>query len=465
MSGTAPLLALLLSLGQLPAPREAWIDPAATGVPDGSRAAPYRTLTEALGALAPGCGLLHLGPGSHLAGVTLPPGCTLQGPPEAILEGGEGPFVLSAPAGVRLRGLTLRGGEAGLIAAGALLAQGTRWLNPRRFAVRLSAGSSFRGERTLFQVQVPTSRGVAAEASTLHLEDTRFAGPFERAVELKGGTLTLRRAAFEGAATAVYQLGETVDLDDLSVHGGQQAAVVLMKVKGSVRRLRVRGHEYALLTRDTQQLVGEDLYSHGALRAAFGLVRSSARLRGLYALRPGSFGGLQLVGGEVEVRDFWIHQARDQAITTRDTRLVLRDGRITDVTTTDEGGADAVQVRGGHATVERVAVWRASGVGLLAAESGALHARDVVLIDCGQAGAAAETRGLLQARRLTVARSPGPALVAIERGRLEIDGLRSVDNALGVVHVECGTGAQASLGQVVSSGNAARGEPGCVTQR
>ncbi|MDQ3262511.1 MAG: DUF1565 domain-containing protein [Myxococcota bacterium] len=465
MSGTPLLLALLLSLGQLPAPREAWINPGSTVVPDGSRSAPYRTLTEALGALAPGCGLLRLGPGSHRAGVTLPPGCTLQGPSDAILEGGDGPFVLSAPAGVRLVGLTLREGEAGLSAAGESFAVGTRWLNSRGVAVRLAAGSSFRGGKNHFQTEVRTLRGVAAEASTLDLTDARFEGPFERGVELKGGSLTLRRAVFEGAATAVFQLGETVDLDDLSVQGGQEAAVVLVKVKGSVRRLRVRGHEYALLTRDTQQLVGEDLYSHGALRAAFGLVRSSARLRGLYALRPGPFGGLQLVQGEVEVRDFWIHQARDQAITTRDTRLVLLDGRVTDVTTSDDGGADAVQVRGGHATVQRVAVWRASGVGLLAAESGEVRARDVQLIGCVQAGAAAETRGLLSAQRLTVARSTGPALVAIEKGRLEIDGLRSVDNALGLVHAECGTGAQASLGRVVSSGNTALGEAGCVTRR
>jgi len=460
MTGSALLTFALLGLGQAPAQELpaglVWIHGSTT---------PHRSLQEALASLAPGCGRLRLGAGLHRAGLTLPPGCTLEGPPEAVLEGGDQPFTLQTPQGVRLHGLTIRGGKDGLVAGGETLAEGTRWADSGHSAITLQVGARFRGQGNHFAARVPTPVGITARGAYLVLRVARFEGPFERAVELKGGSLTLHGASFEGAATAVLQVGDTVELTDLSVRGGQGPAVVLAKVEGSVRGLRVEGHEYALLTREVSNLVGEDLYSHAAIRAAFGLVLTRARLRGLYAMRPGPFGGLQLVKGEVEVRDFWIHQATEQAITTHDTTLRLTDGRITDLSTASEGGADGVQIRGGVAHLRRVEVWRASGVGLLVAESGQLHATDVQLVECGLAGAAAETKGVLLAGRLTVLRSGGPALLATEKGRVEVETLFSSGNALGVVTADCPTGAQVNLGQVFASGNASLGGRGCVHRR
>ncbi len=440
--------------GEPPASAEVWVDGTRGEGGDGSRARPFATLAQALihAGAAPGTLRVHLAPGRYTGPFVLRAGLELVGEGEGVeLVGeGEGP-VVRAPEGATLRGLGLQGGGWGVEAAGPVRLEALRFSGQRAGAVRMEAGH-LTVEGGVFEGSGRGTVGLLlAGPVRAQVRSGTFVGAFQRAVEARGAEVELEGVSFRGPETALYQGEGQVRLRRSKVEGGSGPGVFVQRGVLRLEDVTVTGHEYGLQSLEATLEV-RGFTSVRAVRAGVALVGSKGWLEETVVLGSGSYGGMTLVGSDLEVRGVRVEGADAYGIAATRGRLRLRRAVLTQLTARDGDSGDGLHLRDTEVDAEDVKVRDVVGVGVLSAQGSRVTLREVSLEGCKEAGVQAETLGQVTAVGLEVRGSGGPALVALEAGVLRVEGLSVRDNAGGLVVADCQGETGVTLGRVKEEG-------------
>jgi hypothetical protein len=426
---------------------EVWVDASVTAGGDGGSAAPFKTLGEAL-ALAPA--RVHLRAGLYRGPFSLSGPLSLVGHGEVVLFAEGAQTVLEASQPVTMERLTLQGG-----ARGAHLSAGGVFLNvevsgSREEAVVVSGGKLTLTDAAL-RASFPEARGLVLEPSaSAECTRCRFAGPFRRGIDAaSGATLSVEDSRFEGPTTGIQLAGATARVERTELNGGRAPALFVSGGRLTVRDVRVLEHEYGLVARDAADVDAKGLTVVRAQRAGVAIIGAHAVLDDFRASDAGSFGGLQMVGGDVTVRRFWIHAPDAYGVTARQGKLTLEEGEITGVTNREGGAGNGLELRGIQASLRGLNVSEVAGVGLIAAEGAHVRVRDSRFERCGVAGVESDTLASLRLDSCRVRSVKGPALLVPGKAVLEADVLE-VSGVQALAWGECDAGAVITLSRLHS---------------
>ncbi len=437
-----------------PASAEVWVDGTRSAGGEGSRARPFATLAQALIHAGEGPGVLrvHLAPGRYAGPFVLRAGLELVGEGEGtvLYSEGEGP-VVRAPEGATLRRLGLQGGGWGLEAAGPVRLEAVRFSGQRAGAVRMEAGQ-LTVEGGQFEGGGPAAVGLLlAGPVRAEVRAGAFVGTFRRGVEARGAEVELEGVSFRGPETGLYQGEGRVRLRRSTVEGGSGPGIFVQHGVLRLEDVTVTGHEYGLQSMEAT-LEARGFTSVRAVRAGLALVGSKGWLEETVVLGSGGYGGMMLVGSDLEVRGVRVDGADAYGIAATRGRLRLRRAVLTHLTARDGDSGDGLHLRDVEVDAEEVQVRDVAGVGVLSAQGSRVTLREVVLEGCKEAGVQAETLGQVTAVGLEVRGSGGPALIALDEGVLRVDMLSARDNAGGLVLADCQGATGVTLGRVKSEG-------------
>jgi hypothetical protein len=338
-----------------------------------------------------------------------------------------------------------------LEAAGSVRLEAVRFSGQWAGAVRMEAGH-LTVEGGVFEAGTPEAVGLQlAGPVRAEVRASAFVGAFRRGVEARGAEVELEAVSFRGPETALYQGEGRVRMRRSTVEGGKGPGVFVQHGTLRLEEVTVTGHEYGLQSLEAT-LEARSFTSVRALRAGVALVGSKGWLEETVVLGSGGFGGVSLVGSDLELRGVRVDGADAYGISATRGRLRLRRAVITHLTARDGDSGDGLHLRGAEVDAEEVQVREVAGVGVLSAQDARVTLRKVSLVGCEEAGVQVETLGQVTAVGLEVRGSGGPALVALEDGVLRVDGLSARDNAGGLVVADCQGGTGVTLGRVKEEG-------------
>jgi len=427
---------------------ELWVDAFVSVPGDGSEGRPYQNLEAALSKLPRDGGRIFLAKGLYRGPFQISAAVELRGTSSAVLfvEGGDA-TVVTARGSVLMKNLAIQGGGLGVDSFGRLTLEEVELSGQRRIAVQVSSGE-IEVRRSRFAATISDGLGISAKlGARIRISDSRFDGPFKRAVELRGnqGSFEARDVAWEGAKIGIHQIGGKSFLQNARFSDGSGPAVTVGKGELRAEQMVVIGHEYGVLANEGAVIFLRDFTSFRSQRAGIALVHARAELEGIQTVDSGTFGAIQLVSSEASIRRFWLHRSSDYAIQARDSRLQVDNGAITEVRGESSEDGDAIHLRHSLAAIQSVLVHSARGAGILAAEASSVAVRDVQLLSCRGAGVLGDTLAQVRASSLSVRSSDGAAVVALGRSTIAVEGLISEQNREGPVWAECQNGARIRL--------------------
>ncbi len=425
-----------------------WVDAQAAEGGDGSAARPLRALQPALLLSAPRR-LVHLAPGLYTGPFLVGDGTELLGSGTAVLTGPAGVTVLEATGAVGLRRLLVQGGTVGLSNAGQLRLEEVRFSGQRQRAIEVASGATLKAEGSVFEASVSGGVGLLLSAhARAELTGCTFEGPWERGVQAEAPErLAVETSRFRGAVTALHLRGGLAELSDVTLSEGRGPGLYVSGGQLRLARGQVSGHEYALLTGTGAQVEAEDFTSARADRAGVGVVNARAHFKRLTITEAGTFGGLQTLSSEVRVEGLRVEDAAGAGVFARGGSLRLDGVAVARTKDRDGSGGEGLQLRAVRATVTHLSVREASGACLLAAEGAEVGLSHATLERCHTAGLVSETGAHLVTSDVTVLSSEGPGAVATQEAELVLRGFRAV-NTEGVVWAECGGGAHVTAFEV-----------------
>ncbi|MFO0723821.1 MAG: hypothetical protein U1E65_08575 [Myxococcota bacterium] len=431
-----------------------YVDPQGPAGGDGSRAAPYQSVSVGL-AHAPSGGTVALAAGVYTASVSLGRGIHLRGAcpertiirvPDRIVgigvatasisdlsvEGGANGIRVNRGA-VALRGVVVRGARA----AGVLVAPGSA-LRAEEVVVRDTGGPGVRLQSASLDVRRAaflglTTAGIAATTSTVHLQGVRISGVRLAAVDTNAPAIVATESsvaatavAFDHAIGRAYiGVGGALQLSDFWVRqvelGDDQSAAF------EVRSVRVQ------LDRGSIFGVGRS-----GVRASEGTVVRGADLLvgGLRGDQPRALAGFYAATGAYALERIRVHSLGNGVELHQDDAMAPITSTITDArlvgTSTAEFPRAGISSFGplGSCRVSRVVIEQApNGVRL---EGSALDASDLWILDAiGPAGFDVGGRGIaileggsVRLRRASVARASFTGIVVSAGASLDAEDLR-----------------------------------------
>jgi hypothetical protein len=321
---------------------------------------------------------------------------------------------------------------------GALRLEGVAFSGQREGAVRVKGGRLVaRGVH--FEASLSETVGVSLEgAAHADVRESTFSGPWRRGMEVRGGAeAELEDVQFQGAVMGLDQEGGRVRLRRVTVEGGRGPGLLVRDGTLAIEEGSVIGHEYGLASNGAKLEV-RDFTSLRAERAGLGLTSSTGRLEDIRVRESGSFGALQLVGSDLELRGFRVDDVDGYGVVATRGRLIARDGVLTRLRSKDGFSGDGLHLRGVEADIEGVEVRGAVGTGVLAAQGAQVTLRDVTLVGCQQAGLEVESLAEVKAVGLEVRDTQGVALAVLQDGAVWVDVLAASGLADGLVWAECG---------------------------
>ncbi len=278
------------------------------------------------------------------------------------------------------------------------------------------------------------------------LRHVRFQGPFQRAVDASGpAMLRLSGVQVQDAVTGLWLSGGTAVVDSMEVRGGRGPGLYVAGGHLQLRDVRVNGHEYGLLTGTAASVEGRTVRSIGAERAGLALVRSQAVLEDVHIESAGPMGGVQLVSSEVRISGLEVQGGVSSGVVARSTQLTIDGGVISGPRGADSAEGDAIQIRGGRATLGGLRVQECSGIGILAAEAATVTLARSTVHDAGVAGVAVETEARLSASEVSIEGTNGPAVLVTERGTAKLRGITARSNRDGPLWAECSQGVEVEI--------------------
>lgn len=260
-----------------------YVDDDAAPGGDGRRAAPFRTIAEAL----PGARTIALGRGSYAGPLVLPAGVALIGacPSETVIRGSSAAPVLTLSGSATVAGLRLEGGTTGLSAAGGTILLSELWLSGATGA-GLTIGPATDARLEAVAIRASGGPGLSVRSATLVGRRLSIQGATAIGVDAGSTALTL-------SDVAISDLGSIGDLGSagLVFFAGTSSvsrAVIERTPIGGVRAAEGRHELQDLVVRETS--VGPD--PSGAIVA----VHATVALRRAY-LNQVAFAGLRVTEG------------------------------------------------------------------------------------------------------------------------------------------------------------------------
>ena len=421
---------------------EIHLDASAPPGGDGSRARPFRTLAE-----TPGHGRILLAAGVYPAGVLLED-VELVGGPAVVLSAAAPLTCVRTRGTVRLESVQVQGGAAGVVVEGGRTTLASvSFSGQRGTAVEVASGAEVLISGSTLQASVSAVPGVRIlPGGKAELVEVRFRGPFQRAVDAsRPAMLRLSKVSVQDAVTAVWLSGGAAVVESLEVRGGRGPGLYVAGGTLQLRDVRVAGHEYGLLSGEGARIEGRGIRSSGAERAGLALVKSKGTLEDVQVEAAGPMGGVQLLSSEVRIRSLEVQGGHFVGLTARDAQLTLEGATFAGPRATDPTDGDAVQIRGGRATLGGVRVQDCSGIGVLAAEAATVTLTRATLDGAGVAGIAVETEARLTATQVTIERTAGPAVLVTDRGTAQLRGMIARANRDGPLWAECSQGVDVEI--------------------
>lgn len=464
-----PLLLVLCTCRGATPPREpppsevtrthVWVDAAGWKPGDGSRVRPLRSLAEALA--RPGPLTVHLAAGTYTGPFTVSRGTRVEGQGATSVLYAEGPDVpvLRAGGDSALVDVDVRGGGWGLevTEGGGVRLERVGFSAQRTGAVRVAAGR-LEVQASRFEAAVSETTGVLVEgaSASARIVGSAFTGPFRRAVRVRGSDarVELEDARFSGPVSAVGVDGGHAEVRRAVAEGGRGSAFSVVEGGLVLEDVRVTGHEYGMSAMRARKLEVRRFTSVRAERAGLGVVQSQGVLEDVVVRDSGDFGGIQQVGGALEVRRFRVEGAKEHGLVALQGKLRARDGTFTGVR------GDGLHLRRMEADVEGVVMRDVAGTCVLAAEGARVVLRDAELAGCGHSGLMVDALARLEATGVEI-RGAETALAAMGGGELSVDALTATGLKEGLVWAECDGPTRVRLGRVRSEDPRGRSAP-CV---
>ena len=415
---------------------EVSLDASAPPGGDGSRERPFRALSE-----APAHGRLRLAPGVYPGGVLLED-VELVGGPAVVLAATPPAACVRTRGSVRLEGIQLQGGARGLVVeSGRATLESVRFSGQRGPAIEVAGGAELVLSHSGLQASISGFAGLRIlPGGRAELREVRFQGPFQRAIEAtRPAALRITGVAVQDAVTGLWLSGGTAAVEGLEVGGGRGPGLYVAGGALQLREVRVRGHEYGLLTGEGARVDGRGLGSVGAERSGVALVRSKAVLEDVRVESAGQMAAVQLVSSEARIRGLEV-QGGSSGLSARDAQLTLEGGTIAGVRSAESIEGDAVQIRGGRASVSGLRIQDCSGIGLLAAEAANVTLSRSTIAGAGVAGLSVETLARLLATEVSIERTQGPAVLVTDHGTAQLRAMTARANRDGAVWAECAQG-------------------------
>jgi len=421
---------------------ELFIDASAAPGGDGSRTRPFRALAD-----APAHGRLRLASGVYPGGVVLED-VELVGGPAVVLAATAPATCVRTRGTVRLEQVQVQGGASGVVVESGRATLASVSLSGQRGpAVEVGAGAELVVTGSTFQASVSSFPGVRVlPGGKAELAQVRFQGPFRRAVDAsQPAALRLSGVQSQDAVSGLWLSGGTALVESMEVRGGRGPGIYVAGGMLQLRDVRVGGHEYGLLTGDGARVEGRGLRSAGAERAGLALVMSKGTLEDVHVESAGPMGGVQLVGSEVRIRGLEVQGGRSSGLVARNAQLTLEGGTFVGPRAPDPAEGDAIQIRGGRATLGSLRVQDCSGIGVLAAEAASVTLGRTTVSGAAVAGLAVETEASLTATEVSIERTNGPAVLVTERATARLRSMIARANRDGPLWAECSQGVEVEI--------------------
>ena len=419
-----------------------FIDASAPPGGDGSRERPLRALPE-----GPARGRFSLAAGVYPGGVVLED-AELSGGPAVVLAATPPAACVRTRGAVRLDRVQIQGGATGVVVEGGrTVLSGVSISGQRGPAVEVNAGAELALTGSTVQASVSSVPGVRVlPGGKAELSRVQFQGPFQRAVDARSpAALRLSDLRIQDAVTGLWLSGGTAVVEGMEVRGGRGPGVYVAGATVQLRDVSVGGHEYGLLTGDGARIDGRGIRSSGAARAGLGLVKSKGTLEDVHVESAGPMGGVQLVSSEFRLRGLEVQGGRSSGLVTRDAQVTLENATFRGPSGVDPIDGDAVQIRGGTATLGGVRVQDCSGAGVLAAEASTVTLTRATVTGANVAGVVVETEAQLTGTDVSVERTAGPAVLVTERATAQLRAMTTRGNRDGALWAECSQGVKVEI--------------------
>ncbi|MBL8918314.1 MAG: hypothetical protein JNJ54_05600 [Myxococcaceae bacterium] len=393
---------------------------------------------------------VHLRSGLYAGPFEFPPGTQLEGHGVAVLHVEGAGTVVTARGALDLRRLTVQGGTVGLLAMGPVRLREVKFSGHRATAVQaFDAGVT--AEQLELSSRLDGVVGVEAINAELRLEGVTLTGPMSHGVRAADSSVRIAKLVSEGPTIAVQVLRGSLEADDLRAAGGQGAAVLLTKAKGTLAKLDVTGHEYGLLCGGAQVTVRE-LSSRGAAAAGVSFFDSTVTMANVRVERAGPLGGVQLLSSTSTVGPLSVSASRG-------TGVLVRKGRATFGAVTIEGiegergrdgttlSGDALEIRDAEVDVVELKARDLDGAGVYASNYGVLRAGTLEVERAGVGAVVVERRSTVTADRVISRGSRGPSLAAPEDGVLLVKSLTAQGGDV-AVWADCDSGSRVTVQSV-----------------
>ena len=419
-----------------------FVDASAAPGGDGSRERPLRALPAGTAS-----GRFSLAAGVYPGGVVLE-NAELVGGPAVVLAATPPAACVRTRGAVRLEQVQIQGGATGVVVEGGrTVLSGVSISGQRGPAVEVGAGAELVLGSSRVQASVSAVPGVRIlPGGKADLTRVRFQGPFQRAVDAKSPAgLRLSGVQVQDAVTGLWLSGGAAVVEGMEVRGGRGPGLYVAGATVQLRDVRVGGHEYGLLTGDGARIDGRGIRSSGAARAGLGLVKSKGTLEDVHIESAGPMGGVQLISSEVRLRGLEVQNGHASGLVARDAQLTVEGATFRGPSGVDPSDGDAVQIRGGTATLGGVRVQDCSGVGVLAAEASIVTLTRATVSGAEVAGLAVETEARLTGNEVSVEGTSGPAVLVTDRASAQLRGMITRRNRDGALWAECSQGVKVEI--------------------
>ncbi|HET9156093.1 MAG TPA: right-handed parallel beta-helix repeat-containing protein [Myxococcaceae bacterium] len=418
-----------------------FVDASAAPGGDGSRERPLRALPDRAR------GRFSLAAGVYPGAVVLED-AELVGGPAVVLAATPPAACVRTRGAVRLERVQIQGGAAGVVVEGGrAVLTGVSISGQRGPAVEVSAGAELVLGASMVQASVSAVPGVRVlPGGKAELDRVRFQGPFQRAVDARSpAALRLSGLDVQDAVTGLSLIGGAAVVEGMEVRGGRGPAVYVAGAAAQLRDIRVAGHEYGLLTGEGARIDGRGIRSSGAARAGLALVKTKGTLEDVHVDSAGSLASMQLISSEVRLRGLEVQGGRSSGLVARNAQVIIEGATFRGPSGVDPSDGDAVQIRGGTATLGGLRVQDCSGVGVVAAEAATVTLTRTTVSGARVAGVVVETEARLSGSEVSIERSGGPAVLVTERGTAQLRGMATRENRDGALWAECSQGVKVEI--------------------
>ncbi len=441
----ATLAALLLAAA--PSPHRWFVDARALASDaDGSAARPFRRVGRALEKAADGDEIV-LRTGLYEEQLILERQLTLSGPPSAVISAPEGTDALVTVAGeVVLSGLSVRGGEVGVVVRGGARLESVSFSGQRQVGLRAERGhTEIRGG----QISASFAKGIGIEAlpsAELDVRGLSIDGPFRFGIRARGAQLSVEEAQIEGPQVSIACVegcrGSVRGSSLFATAHGRGAGLVVGGARLAAQDNLISHFEQCVAINAGSSVVLHDNVTAFCSLDGIASVASELSARNHIHVGPSLNAGIQIIGGRATVDEGVLLAPGTFGIAIRNGQVEIRGTCIRGAQADREGdlGDGVYAHRPESLTVAGALLESNAGSGLTQL-GGTARAVGVEVVGSRGPGVVTVQEAKLELSGVSVARSGGPGVLALNGSQIRLRDGRLQGNRDGAAAARCDQGA------------------------